>query len=450
MKTREAAGLRRGEVSEPEHPARAAPGIDAVLHVAEIPDRAFPGNVTRTANALAPGTRGIGRRILMVASVLLLGAALGIGYWRHYAPHAQVMATAQRTEKPILEVRTALARANPSIISVRLPAITQAFAQANIYARASGYITRREVDIGSQIKTGQLLVTITAQEVEHQIAQGEGTLASFQAALQQATANRDLAHDTWSRDSRLVQQGDLSQQQGDTDRLNFEALSAAVAVATANIEAQTAQLDVLRQQKVYQSVLAPFIGIVTQRNVDVGDLVQADATSSTFLFTVMQTDTIRIQLYVPQDEAFGVVPGVEAMLHVPEIPDRTFPGTVTRTANALQLDTRTLLTEVDVTNPDQVLWPGLYCTVELRIPRKTPSLIVPSDAVIFNRNGLSVAVVEDGIARIRPVNVVRDFGRTVEVNRGIKDGDQVILTPPVDLIDGRKVTIRPAPPGQLS
>jgi RND family efflux transporter MFP subunit len=394
--------------------------------------------------------RGIGRRTLMAGCVLLLCATLGIGFWRHYTPRAQVMATAEQPRELILKVRTALVHANPTIIPVRLPAITQAFAQANIYARASGYISRREVDIGSTIKTGQLLVAVTAPEVDHQIAQAEGTLARLQAALQQTAANRDLVQDTWNRDSRLVQQGDLSQQQGDVDRLNLEAQQAAVAVAAANIQAQAAQLQVLSQQKAYLSVLAPFNGIVTQRNVDVGDLVQADATSGTFLFTVMQTDTIRIQLYVPQNAAFGVVPGVEAVLRVPEMPDRTFTGTVTRTANALQLDTRTLLTEVDVPNSDQALSPGLYCTVELRIPRKTPSLIVPSDAIIFNRNGLSIAVVEDGIARIRPINVVRDLGTTVEVDRGVKDGDQVILTPPVDLTDGRKVNIRPAPPGQLS
>jgi RND family efflux transporter MFP subunit len=408
------------------------------------------GRLATSASAPDPDNRALRNRILMGGCVLLLCAILGIGFWLHHASRTELTARAGQPRENILNVRTALVRANPGIISVRLPAITQAFSQANIFARASGYIARREVDIGSHIKAGQLLVAIAAPEVDHQIAQAEGTLASMQAALQQATANRDRAQDTFNRDSRLVQQGDLSQQVGDTDRLNLEAQNAAVAVAAANVQAQVAQLQVLRQQKAYLSVLAPFNGVVTQRNVDVGDLVQANAVTGTFLFTVMQTDTIRIWVYVQQAEAFGVAPGVEAVLRVPEIPGRTFAGTVTRTANALQLDTRTLLTEIDVPNPGQELSPGLYCTVELRIPRKTPSLIVPSDAIIFNRSGLSIAVVEDGITRIRPVNVVRDFGATVEVDLGVKAGDQVILTPPIDLTDGRKVNIRPAPPGQLS
>ena len=410
--------------------------------------------IKRRLRALAPVSkpdhRAARKRILVFGCLLLLCALLGIGYWHHQALPVRVMPTAGQPEEPILNVRAALVRATPGMISVRLPAITQAFAQANIYARASGYISRREVDIGSHIKTGQLLVAIAAPEVDHQIAQAEGTLGSMRAALQQATANRDLAQDTFDRDNRLVQQGDLSQQVGDTDRLNLQAQNAAVAIAAANIQAQDAQLQVLRQQKAYLSVLAPFNGVVTQRNVDVGDLVQANAINSTFLFTVMQTDTIRIWVYVQQAEAFGVAPGVEAVLRVPEIPDRSFSGSVTRTANALQPDTRTLLTEIDVPNPGQELSPGLYCTVELRIPRKAPALIVPSDAIIFNRNGLSIAVVEDGISRIRSVNVVRDFGTTVEVDRGVKEGDQVILSPPIDLVEGRKVNIRPAPPGQLS
>jgi RND family efflux transporter MFP subunit len=380
----------------------------------------------------------------------LLCAALGIGVWRHYGLHAQVMATADQRRDFVPSVRTAPARASDNTIAVTWPGNTEAFEQANIYARASGYVSRREVDIGSHIKSGQLLVEITAPELEHQIAQAQGTLAQMQAALELAKANRDLAQVTWGRDKKLVGQGWVTLEQGDTDRLTLQAREAAVAVAAANITAQEAQLRVLNQQKAYQSVVAPFDGVITQRNVDIGSLVQADATSGTFLFTLMHSDTIRIQLYVPQDEAFGLAPGVEAVVRVPEMPGRDFPGTVTRIADALQPGTRTLLTEIDVPNPDHALSPGIYCTVGLKIPRKTPSLMVPSESIIFNREGLSVAVVQDGVARIHPITVVRDLGTTVEVSMGVKDGDQVILNPPVDLTDGRKVKIRPGPPAHLS
>jgi RND family efflux transporter MFP subunit len=382
--------------------------------------------------------------------LVVLGGALGIGFWQHYRLHAQVMSAAEQRRDFIPTVRAAPVRASASTMSVSWPGTTDAFAQANIYARASGYISRREVDIGSHVKAGQLLVEITAPELEHQIAQAEGTLAQMQASLQQAQANRDLAQVTWDRDSKLVQQGWVTQQQGDTDRLTLQAREAAVAVAAANITAQDAQLRVLNQQKIYQSVVAPFDGVITQRNIDIGALVQADATSGTFLFTLMQSDVIRIQLYVPQDEAFGVTPGTAAVVRVPEMPGRDFPGTVTRIADALQPGSRTLLTEIDVPNPDHALSPGVYCTVELKIPRKTPSLIVPSEAIIFNRDGLSVAVVENGVAHFRPVTVVRDFGTSVEVSAGVKEGDQVILNPPVDLTDGRQVKVRPGPPAQLS
>jgi RND family efflux transporter MFP subunit len=425
-------------MNETEHPRAAA---------------ARPPETTRGSEpdaAAKKAVHGIDGRILAGGVLLLLFGALAIGFWRHYSLHAQVMATAEQRRDFVPSVRAAPVRASGTTIVVTWPGTTEAFAQANIYARASGYISRREVDIGSQVKAGQLLVEITARELEDQIAQAEGTLTQLQAALQQAKANRDLAQVTWDRDNPLVQKGWVTPQQGDTDRLNLQAQQAAVAVAQANVTAQTAQLQVLNQQKSYQSVVAPFDGVITQRNVDIGSLVQADATTGTFLFTLMQSDMIRIQLYVPQDEAFGLAPGVEAVVHVPEMPGRNFLGTVTRLANALQPGTRTLLTEIDVPNPDHALTAGTYCTVELRIPRKTPSLIVPSEAIIFNRNGLSVAVVEDGVARIRAVTVVRDFGTTVEVSAGVKDGDQVILNPPVDLTDGHKVTVRPGPPAQLS
>ena len=397
----------------------------------------------------AAGTTHGGRYFFIGVAVLLVGA-LAFGFWRHYSLHAQVTSTAEQRRDFVPSVRVAPVRASASTVSITWPGTTEAFAQANISARASGYISKRNVDIGSRVKTGDLLIEITAPEVEHQIAQGEGTLAQLEAALVQAKANRDLAQVTWDRDAPLVKEGWVTKQQGDTDRLNLESREAAVAVAQANVVAQQAQLKVLNQQKDYQSVVAPFDGVITQRNVDVGSLVQADAASGTFLFTLMKSDVLRIQLYVPQDEALGVTPGVEAVVRVPEIPGRDFLGTVTRIADALAPGTRTLLTEIDVPNPDRALSPGLYCNVELKIPRKTPSLIVPSDAVVFNSAGLTVAVVENGVAHFHKITVARDFGTTVEVTAGVKEGDQVILNPAVDLTDGQKVQIRPAPPAQLS
>jgi RND family efflux transporter MFP subunit len=247
---------------------------------------------------------------------------------------------------------------------------------------------------------------------------------------------------TWDRDKGLVDKGWVTAQQGDVDLFTLQAREAALGVALANVTAQEAQLQVLRQQKAYQRVLAPFAGVVTQRNVEVGDLVHADTTSGTFLFTVMQSDVIRAQVYVPQDSAFGLSPGVDAVVRVPEIPRRTFPGKVTRIAEALEAGTRTLLTEIDIPNPDGALAPGSYCIIELKIPRKTPSFLVSADAIIFNQNGPQVAVLEGGTAHIRKVSVTRDLGTQVEVDDGLEQGEQVIINPPVTLVDGSKVRPR--------
>ena len=416
--------------------------MNYVQHGPASNEGAAPGEHARGAAAL-PKAKGLrGASALATGALLLLSGALGFGFWRHYTLHAQIMAAADERRDFVPSLRTAAVRASEATIAVTSPGTTEAFAQANIHARASGYISRRDVDIGTPVKAGQLLVEISAPELDHQIAQAEATLAQLRATLQQASAQRDLAQATWNRDNPLVQKGWVTPQQGDTDRLNLAAREAAIKVAESNISAQEAQLRVLSQQKAYQRVVAPFDGVITRRNVDVGTLVQADAASGTTLFTLMQRDTLRIQLYVPQEEALGLAPGVAAVVRVPELPGRDFPGTVARIADALQPGTRTLLTEIDVPNPDHALSPGIYCTVELKIPRKTPSLIVPSEAIIFNREGLSVAVVEDGMARIHPITVVRDFGTSVEVSAGVKEGDQVVLNPPVDLTDGRALKVR--------
>ncbi|HEY1983737.1 MAG TPA: efflux RND transporter periplasmic adaptor subunit [Xanthobacteraceae bacterium] len=386
------------------------------------------------------------RWLLGVGAALPLVAALGFGTSRYMARNRQTVAINEAQQNSAPNVRVGIVQASPPAMAVTLPATTLAWESANIFARANGYIEIRKVDIGDHVKTGDLLVQITAPELDHQIAQNQATLQQNEATLQQTTASRDLANVTNNRDSDLVKKGWLTAQQGDTDRLTLQAQNAAVAVAQANVAAQQSLIRVLQQQKSYQSVIAPFDGVITQRNVDVGSLVQA---GSTFMFTLMRSDVIRTQVYVPQDAAFGVQNEVKAVVRVPEIPNHTFPGTVTRLADALAPGTRTLLTEVDVPNPQGLLRPGMYCTVELDIPRKTPSMILSADAVIFNTKGLQVAVVRDGVAHLQPITVARDLGTQVEVSGGVEPGDQVILRPMVDLADGSKVNVE-APPVEVS
>src|ERR1700729_3085095 len=386
--------------------------------------------------------RGRRGRLIVLGVAVVLAGALTAGAWNHLTQY-RLSADAEEQERDFVpQVRVASVEPSSEIDVVKLPATTSAFAVANIFARASGYIEKREVDIGDRVKQGQLLVEIVAPELDHQIAQAEATLSQLKSALQQAEANRELAKVTWDRDRPLVQKGWVTAQQGTIDEQTQKAQEAAVSVAQANVTAEEAQLQVLHQQKVYQRVVAPFDGVITQRNVDVGSLVQADATSGTFMFTLMQSNVIRTQVFVPQDSAFGLKPGIEAAVHVPEIPNRTFPGKVTRIANALQQGSRTLLTEIDIPNPDGTLSPGIYCTIELHIPRKTPSFKVSADAIIFNEAGLQVAVVENGVVHLRKVTILRDLGKEVEINSGVKGGDQVILNPAVDLPDGSKVRLR--------
>jgi RND family efflux transporter MFP subunit len=389
-------------------------------------------------------------RILGLGVLLILVSAVAAGAWSHLAQYREVKAAADQRRDFVPTVRVAAVQAPAGDLVVSLPGTTSAFAAANIFARASGYVDRRNVDIGDRVKTGQLLATIVAPELDHQIAQAEATLAQLRSTLQQRKAARELARVTWDRDKPVVEKGWLPLQQGTIDEQTLRQQEATVKEARNNVVAQEAQVNVLHQQKIYQSVVAPFDGVITQRNIDIGTLVQADATAGTFMFTLNKDNVIRTQVFVPQDEAFGLQPGVPAVVHVPEMPDRSFPGTVTRIADALQPGSRTLLTEIDIPNPDGALSAGIYCTVELHIPRKVPSLSIPAGAIIFNANGVQVAVVENGVAHIRKITVARDLGTAVEARDGVKPGDQVILNPSVDLIDGAKVQVAANPSGSAA
>ena len=401
-----------------------------------------PARESQAAGQQPRRPRRAGRRVVASGVLVLLIAGLLVGLWQHYGRYSQAMATAAEQRDFVPLVRVQEVRASDDVMLVALPATTLGFETANIYGRASGYITKRLVDIGSRVKTGDLLVEVTAPELDHQIAQAEATVAQVKATLAQTEANRELARVTADRSTMLAPQGAASRQQADNDRLAYRAQQQAAIAQEATIKAQQAQLMVLRQQKIYQQVVAPFDGVVTQRNIDIGSLVQADAGGGTPLFAMVHSAVIRIQLYVPQDQSFGLMPGAAAVVRVPEIPGRTFPGTVTRIADALQPGTRTLLTEIDVTNDDGTLRPGIYCTVELKVPRRTPSLIVPSAAIIFNQAGLQVAVVEDGTAHLRKIEVVRDMGTEVEASDGVAAGEKVILNPKVGLTDGSRVRVR--------
>jgi len=392
------------------------------------------------------GRGGSERRLLGLGVFLLFTAALALGVWRHYEQHRQVIDTAEQQANFVPSVRVEAVAQRLGRLHVTLPATTLAFEAANIYARASGYVLQRYVDIGDHVTAGQLLAEITAPEVEAQVAQYQNSLQQAQATVRQNEAQRASTDVTSKRISVLAKDSWATQELADTDRYNFQAQTHATTAAEYNAAATEQQLKYYNQQKIYQQVVAPFDGVITQRNIDVGSLITADAAGGTSMFSLTHSDVIRVWVYVPQDSAFGVKPGIEAVIRVPAMPNLTFHGKVARIADALQPGTRTLLTEVDVPNPDGALQPGVYCTVQLKIPRQSPALIVPASAIIFNQNGMQVAVVESGVAHLRKIAITADYGTEVEINSGVQNGDQVILQPPVNLADGGKVQIVPEPP----
>jgi RND family efflux transporter MFP subunit len=389
---------------------------------------------------------GRGGWLLGIGVLVVLIAALGLGVWRHYQQHRQVMDFARQQADFVPTVRVEDVGQHLGRLHVTLPATTLGFEAANIYARTSGYVLKRFVDIGDRVKRGEVLAEITAPEVEDQVAQYQNSLQAAAATQRQNAAQRASTDVTSRRTTILANEGWATLENRDVDRYAFQAQEHATTAAEYNAAAMQAQLRYYNQQKFYQQVVAPFNGVITQRNIDVGSLVTADATGGTAMFSLQRSDVIRVWIYVPQDDAFGVKPGIEAVVRVPAMPNLTVHGKVTRIADALQPGTRTLLTEVDVPNPDSALQPGTYCTVELKIPRTSPALIVPASAIIFNQNGMQVAVVKNGVVHLHTITITTDYGTEVEVDEGVKTGDQVILQPPVDVADGDKVHTIIVPP----
>lgn len=381
-----------------------------------------------------------GRWMFAIVTLLLVVGFVAYGVWGHAQRSEAAQETLQQQEHLIPHVRTAAVKSTDAPKMLSLPGNIQAFDSATVFARATGYIAKRNVDIGSKVKEGDVLAVIAAPDLDQQLLQARAQLVQLQAAIAQANANQELAGRTNARTSELVVQGWQSKQQGDQDRLTYDAQSAALKVAQANYKAQQAQVTRLEKLTGFEKVVAPFDGVISARDVDVGSLVTADVSSGTPLFSIVRSDILRVQVYVPQDSVFGVKDGESADVLVPELPGRIFHGTVARNARALQAGTRTLLTEVDVDNKDGTLLPGVYCTVRLAIPRPQPVVTVPSQAIIFDKTGLSVAVYENGVAHLRHLDVLADNGAEVEIRSGLKPDDQIILNPPIGLIDGMRVT----------
>jgi RND family efflux transporter MFP subunit len=273
----------------------------------------------------APGPRrAVGRRALGLGMLVLFAGSLALGAWRHYGQHRQVMDTAEQQANFVPSVHLEAVAQRLGRLHVTLPATTLGFEEANIYARASGYVLKRYVDIGDHVKAGQLLAEITAPEVEDQITQYQNSLQQAQETHGQNQAQQSLAQVTLGRDSTLVKQGWVTLQQGDTDRYTYQAQQHATQAAHYSSAATQAQLEYYSQQKLYQKVVAPFDGVITQRNIDVGSLITADSASGTSMFSMTHSDVIRVWVYVPQDNAFGVKPGIEAVIRVPAMPNPTF------------------------------------------------------------------------------------------------------------------------------
>jgi RND family efflux transporter MFP subunit len=394
--------------------------------------------------------------LVALAGVLFL---VGFGAWGHAQRRGETLDYLAREREAVPTVRTLAVTAVDTPRTLELPATLQAFDSATLFARATGYVAKREADIGSRVRAGDLLALIAAPELDQQRAQAGAQLAQTQAALtqaraalQQTLANRDLANVTNQRFAKLAADGWATRQVADNDRLTLaardadvESAKAAVGVAEANVKAQAANVSRFEQLTSFERLTAPFDGVITARQVDVGDLVTADAAGGTSMFAIARTNVLRVQVYVPQDGVFGLKDGDAAEVTVPELPGRSFHGVVARRAGALQAGTRTLLTEIDIDNSAGVLTAGLYGVVRLSIARPQPAIVIPSDAVIFDKSGLCAAVYDGGVIRLHRLDLSVDDGSQVEVRDGLKPGDRVVLNPPAQLTDGMRVAAADAP-----
>jgi RND family efflux transporter MFP subunit len=313
-----------------------------------------------------------------------------------------------------------------------LPGNIQAFIDAPIYARTNGYLKHWYVDIGGRVKTGQLLAEIETPELDQQLQQVRADLAT-------AKANYDLAQTTAARYEFLLKSDSVAKQDVDNAVGDAHAKKAMVDSATDNVKR-------LEQLQSFEKVYAPFDGVLTARNTDIGQLIGSGSGSGAKeLFHVAAIHTLRVYVNVPQIYSPAAVPGVQSYLTMPQFPGRRFLGKLVRTAEAIDQPSRTLLVEVDVANPTGEILPGAYAEVHLKLPTATSTVIIPVTSLIFRSEGLRVGVVRNGHAVLIPITLGRDFGTEAEVVSGLDESERVITNPPDSLVEGQEVRI--ATPG---
>ncbi len=399
-------------------------------------------------------------RTLAVLISLLLVLVVA-GYFLGYLPRQQrEMALAQESKAggealPVVKVapvERSLTKGN-LVLAGNIEAVTE----APVLARASGYILKRYVDIGDRVQEGQVLAEIEAPELDQQIAQAKATadqahsnIEQAQAAMAQGRSNEALAKVTAERQQRLLDKDVISRQDNDTAQMqyaaqqaNVQALEKAVNAARGSASAAEANLARLNDLKNYLTVRAPFAGVITVRNIDVGALVNE---GNTLLYRIAQTGRLRTYLNVPQADAGNVRVGQHATLEIAGRPGVKFPGEVTRTANSLDPATRTLLVEVQVANAAGTLMPGMYAQVDLAVPRQDPPLLIPGDTLVVRSDGPQVAVVgPDGVVHFTRIQLGRDFGDHLEVLEGLQLGQQLVANPSDAVREGAKVKPIQAP-----
>jgi RND family efflux transporter MFP subunit len=324
---------------------------------------------------------------------------------------------------------------------IELPASIQAFAQTTIFARTSGYIKQRYVDIGDHVRKGQLLAVIEDPQTDQQLLQARATLAQTRAQLLQAQANAELSGVTNERWQSLQKAGVVAMQDADQKRAQSSADAAAVAAAKANIAANEANVASLTEQASFERVTAPFAGIILSRSIDTGSLISVGSQNSVQqMFTLAQSDTVRVFANVPQEDTVGVRQGQTAQVAIRELGGQVYSGTIARTSQSLDPGTRTLLVEVDLKNDGKIL-PGMYATVRLDLPpTATAPVMLPANALVIRTAGPQAVVIDkDNIAHFRPLVLGRDVGSATEVLRGVQAGDLVVLSPGDAVVDGAKV-----------